>query len=74
MVYSYLHLGHSWGKEWLMFHGAYGTSFFQTSPRQNRRAPSMAQADMMKTWGLLRWAEVAKWLVTRLNDMGMGQN
>ena len=32
MVYSYLNLGHSWGKERLMFHGAYRTSFFEHHP------------------------------------------
>lgn len=47
MVYSYLHLGHSWGKEWLMFHGAYGTSFFQHHPG--------------KTAALHRWRRQTWW-------------
>ena len=50
--------------------GLVSLNITQAKPRRSIDGAGRHDENM----GVLRWAEVAKWLVTRLNDMGMGQN
>ena len=50
--------------------GPVSLNITQAKPRRSIDGAGRHDEDM----GVLRWAEVAKWLVTRLSDMGMGQN
>ena len=50
--------------------GLVSLNITQAKPRRSIDGAGRYDENM----GVLRWAEVAKWLVTRLSDMGMGQN